>query len=74
VNKNLVNSKELEEHEESRKRILEEYPNMPEDILEFVLSLPIEEKKIPKVSDFETEYAIEEQQQQEEMERILKRY
>jgi hypothetical protein len=41
-------------HEEAkRRRILEEYPDMSKDTLEFVISLPVEQK-IPKVNEKET--------------------
>ena len=65
-------NKEFENgHEEAkRRRILEEYPDISKDTLEFVLSLPVE-RKIPKVNKKETEYASAEQQ--EEMERLLKK-
>ncbi|HEY6885317.1 MAG TPA: hypothetical protein VI278_14885 [Nitrososphaeraceae archaeon] len=56
-----------EEHEEAKRRILEENPNA----LEFVLSLPVE-RKIPKVTELETIHATAEQQE-EEMERLLKK-
>jgi hypothetical protein len=62
---------EKEEHEEARrKRILEEYPHMPKETLEFVLSLPAE-RKIPKVTELETIHATAEQQ--EEMGSLLKK-
>ena len=32
------------EREEAKRRILEENPNIPKDILEFMLSLPVERK------------------------------
>ena len=65
-------NKEFENgHEEAkRRRILEEYPDISKDTLEFVLSLPVE-RKIPKVNEKETVYASAEQQ--EEMERLLKK-
>jgi hypothetical protein len=65
-------NKEFEDgHEEAkRRRILEEYPDISKDTLEFVLSLPVE-RKIPKVNEKETVYASAEQQ--EEMERLLKK-
>ena len=59
-----------EEREETKRSVLKEYPHMPKDTLEFVLSLSVE-RKIPKVSELETVYATAEQQ--EEMERLLKR-
>ena len=63
--------REVEEREETkRRRILEGYPDISKDTLEFVLSLPIE-LKIPKISELETVHATAEQQ--EEMERLLKR-
>jgi hypothetical protein len=43
---NKKNSRELEEREEAKRRILEEDPHIHKDILEFVLSLPVE-RKIP---------------------------
>jgi hypothetical protein len=58
----------VNEREEAKRRILEEYPDMPKDALEFVLSLPVE-RKIPKVTELETIHATAEQQ--EEMERRL---
>ena len=61
-------SRELEEREESRRRILKEYPYILKDTLEFVLSLPLE-RKIPKVGELEIVHATAEQQ--EEMERLL---
>ena len=60
----------MKEREEAKRRILEENPNLPKDALEFVLSLPIE-RKIPKVTELETMHAAAEQQ--EEMERLLKK-
>jgi hypothetical protein len=36
------------EHEEAKRRILEENPHIARDELEFMLSLPVE-RKIPKV-------------------------
>ena len=59
-----------QDKEESKRRIFEEYPNISESTLEFVLSLPVE-RKIPKVSELETVYATKEQQ--EEMERLLRK-
>ena len=56
--------------EESKRRILEECPDISESTLEFVLSLPVEQK-IPKVSELETVHATPDQQ--EEMERLLKK-
>ena len=76
MNKSLASSskkgvREIEEgREETKRRIVKEYPHMPKDTLEFVLSLSVE-RKIPKVSELETVYATAEQQ--EEMERLLKR-
>jgi hypothetical protein len=64
-------SRGLDEREEAKRRILREYPHMPKDTLEFVLSLPLE-RKIPKVIELETIHATAEQQ--EEMEkRLLKK-
>ena len=60
----------LKEREEAKKRILDEDPHIPKDTLEFVLSLPVE-RKIPKVTELETIHATAEQQ--EEMERLLKK-
>ena len=77
--KNLTNSdsskKEsreevMKEREEAKRRILEENPNISKDALEFMLSLPVE-RKIPKVTELETIHATAEQQ--EEMERLLKK-
>ena len=72
--KNLTSSnsseKDIEGREESKRRILEENPNISKDTLEFMLSLPVE-RKIPKVTELETVYATAEQQ--EEMERLLKK-
>jgi hypothetical protein len=62
--------KDIEEREEVRRRILEEYPDMPKENLEFVLSLPAE-RKIPQVTELETIHATAEQQA--EMERLLKK-
>jgi hypothetical protein len=60
-----------EEHEEAKRRILEENPDISKDALEFMLSLPVE-RKIPKVTELETIHATPEQQ--EEMEkRLLKK-
>ena len=75
MNKSLASSsskkdREVEEREETKRRIVKEYPHMPKDTLEFVLSLSVE-RKIPKVSELETVYATAEQQ--EEMERLVKR-
>ena len=66
----MTNGRGLDEREEDRKRILREYPHMPKDTLEFVLSLPIE-RKISKASELQTLHATAEQQ--EEMERLLKK-
>ena len=60
--------KDIEEREESKRRILEENPNISKDTLEFMLSLPVE-RKIPKVTELETIHATVEQQQ--EIERLL---
>ena len=62
--------KNPEEREETKRRILEENPDIPKDTLEFMLSLP-KERKIPKVTELETIHATAEQQ--EEMERLLKK-
>jgi hypothetical protein len=62
--------KDIEEREQARRRILEENPHIAKDALEFMLSLPVE-RKIPKVTELETIHATEEQQ--EEMERLLKK-
>ena len=48
------------EREEAKRRILEENPHIPKDALEFMLSLPIETIRATA-------------QQQEEMERLLKK-
>jgi hypothetical protein len=63
--------RELEEREETKRRILEENPNIAKDTLEFMLSLPVE-KKIPKVTELETIHATAEQQQEMEK-RLLKK-
>lgn len=63
-------SREVEEREEAKRRILEECPHMPKNILEFVLSIPVE-RKIPKVSELEPIKATKEHQ--EDMERLLKK-
>ena len=63
-------SREDKEHEEAKRRIVEEYPDISKDALEFVLSLPVE-RKVPKVTELETIHATPEQQ--EEMERLLKK-
>jgi hypothetical protein len=60
----------VKEREEAKGRMLEENPHIPKDALEFMLSLP-KERKIPKVTELETVYATAEQQ--EEMERLLKK-
>ena len=61
----------MKEHEEAKRRILEENPHISKDALDFVLSLPVE-RKIPKVTELETIHATPEQQ--EEMEkRLLKK-
>jgi hypothetical protein len=59
-----------DEREETKRRILEENPNISKDTLEFMLSLP-KERRIPKVTELETVYATAEQQ--EEMDRLLKK-
>jgi hypothetical protein len=56
--------------EEAKRRVLEENPDIPKESLEFILSLPVE-RKIPKVTELETIHATPEQQ--EEMERLLKK-
>jgi hypothetical protein len=58
------------EREEAKRRILEENSHISKDALEFMLSLPVE-RKIPKVTELETIHATAEQQ--EEMERLLKK-
>ena len=66
-----LTSNNKQDKEESKRRIFEEYPNISESTLEFVLSLPVE-RKIPKVSELELIHATAEQQ--EEMEkRLLKK-
>jgi len=60
----------VKEREEAKRRMLEENPHIPKDEFEFMLSLPVEQK-IPKVTELETVYATAEQQ--EEMERLLKK-
>jgi len=60
----------VKEREEAKRRILEENPHISKNTLEFMLSLPVE-RKIPKVSEKETIHATAEQQ--EEMERLLKK-
>jgi len=67
-NSSKKDSREVEEREETKRRILEENPHISKDILEFMLSLPVE-RKIPKVTELETIHATAEQQ--EEMERLL---
>jgi hypothetical protein len=62
--------KQDDEHEESKRRILEECPDISESTLEFVLLLQVEQKK-PKVSELETVHATPDQQ--EEMEKLLKK-
>jgi len=42
IENSLTNGRGLDEREEDRRRILREYPHMPKETLEFVLSLPIE--------------------------------
>jgi hypothetical protein len=63
--KNLTNSDSskkdsredvVKEREEAKRRILEENPNISKGTLEFVLSLPVEQK-IPKVTELETIHA-----------------
>jgi len=61
----------VKEREEGKRIILEENPDVSKDTLEFILSLPFE-KKIRKVTELETIHATAEQQE-EEMERILKK-
>jgi hypothetical protein len=61
----------VKEREEAKRRMLEENPDVSKDTLEFILSLPVE-KKIPKVTELETIHATA-KQQEEEMERILKK-
>jgi hypothetical protein len=58
------------QREEAKRRILEENPNISKDALESVLSLP-GKKKIPKVTELGIVHATAEQQ--EEMERLLKK-
>jgi hypothetical protein len=76
VKKSLASSgkkdREVDEEREetTKRRILKEYPNISKDTLKFVLSLQVE-RKILKVSELETVYATAEQQ--EEMERLLKK-
>jgi hypothetical protein len=66
-----LTSREVErEREETKRRILEENPNISKEALEFMLSLPVE-RKIRKVTELETVYATAEQQ--EEMDRLLKK-
>ena len=64
--KKIVSREQVNEHEESRRRILEQYPDISDGTLEFVLSLPMEQE-IPKVSELETVHAT--QDQLEEMEK-----
>ena len=59
------------EREEVKRRILEENPHIAKDILEFVLSLPIE-RKVPKVTELEIIHATAEQQEGMEK-RLLKK-
>jgi hypothetical protein len=69
--KDSSRKKQVDEREESkRRRILEQCPDISESTLEFVLSLPVEQK-IPKVSELETVHATPDQQ--EEMEKLLKK-
>ena len=63
-------SREDKEREEAKKRILDEDPHISKDALEFMLSVPVE-RKTPKVTELETIHATAEQQ--EEMERLLKK-
>ena len=65
-----LTSNNKQDKEEAKRRILKEYPDISQSTLEFVLSIPVE-LKIPKVSELETVYATKEQQ--EEMERVLKK-
>ena len=64
--KSLTSNNKQQDKEESKRRILKEYPDISESTLEFVLSIPVE-RKIPKVSELEPIHATKEQQ--EEMER-----
>jgi len=59
------------EREEVKRRILEENPHIAKDILEFVLSLPVE-RKVPKVTELEIIHATAEQQEGMEK-RLLKK-
>ena len=68
--KSLTSNNKQQDKEESKRIILKEYPDISQSTLEFVLSIPVE-LKIPKVSELETVYATAEQQ--EEMERLLKK-
>jgi hypothetical protein len=68
TNSSKKDSREVEEREKAKRRILEDDPHISKDTLEFVLSLPAEQK-IPKVTELETIHATAEQQ--EEMERLL---
>jgi hypothetical protein len=63
-----LTSNNKQDKEESKRIILKEYPDISQSTLEFVLSIPAEQK-MPKVSELETVYATKEQQ--EEMERLL---
>jgi hypothetical protein len=65
-----VPDKEVEKREVVKKSILEESPHISKDTLEFVLSLPVE-RRVPKVSELEPIHATKEQQ--EDMERLLKK-
>jgi hypothetical protein len=56
LNSSNISEKDIQEREEARRNILEEYPDMPKDALEFMLSLPVE-RKIPKVTELETIHA-----------------
>lgn len=62
-----VQDKVAEKREVVKKSILEEYPDISKDTLEFVLSLPLE-RRVSKVSELETTRATKEQQ--EDMERL----
>ena len=68
--KSLTSNNKQQDKEEAKRRILEEYPDISQSTLEFVVSIPAE-LKIPKVSEIEPIHATKEQQ--EEMERLLKK-
>ncbi len=68
--KSLTSNNKQQDKEESKRIILKEYPDISQTTLEFVLSISVE-LKIPKVSELETVYATKEQQ--EEMERLLRK-